>query len=391
MKRSLRWLRGWFQSLAPSATREDFRAIALVFFVTTVALWVIAYGASAVITEGQVPRVLYPNYRTLNVWTRFDSVNYIDLARWGYEGEREVSPWFPLYPYLIRFLSTGWEHHYPVAHRISLVCFFLLLCVLFDITAQRHGKQIAHLSVLYISIFPSALFFRAVYPESLFTLLALLSYRAFAREHYLRCGIYGALAAMTRIPGIMLMVAFGTVLVWDIARGKKRFRPAMLFVGLIALGLGIVMAMQWNARGDPLQFLRAASAPGLDRSLSWPGVSIYGDLSRMFTRRDVREGWIGFHLVVDDIVAILAVVGAFYFFWRYGVLAGCFSLGLLLPPLMSGRTIGMIRYVLPVFLYQVFLAEIGNRRPWFHAFWVFTSALLLAFYTICFACWYWAA
>jgi len=58
---------------------------------------------------------------------------------------------------------------------------------------------------------------------------------------------------------------------------------------------------------------------------------------------------------------------------------------------MSGRTIGMIRYVLPIFFYVVLLAETASRRPWFHSLWVYVSGLLLAFYAIAYACWYWAA
>jgi hypothetical protein len=124
--------------------------------------------------------------------------------------------------------------------------------------------------------------------------------------------------------------------------------------------------------------------------ITFPGASLIEDLKGIVATWDFKTGRIGVHLLIDGIVAILAIVGSLYFFRRYGFLTGALSLALLLPPLMSNLTIGMIRYILPVFFFPVFLAEIGRKRPWFHSFWVFASSLLLAFYTICFACWYWA-
>jgi len=389
------WMRRALASPAPSATRQDVRTIILIYLVTTASLWVLAYGVTAVFPENQTPRWHSTKVKALDVWARWDSARYLDIARMGYQqsadGSNDNTRWFPLYPYLIASLMPAYRYQYPAAQLIALVAYLMLLFVLFDVVAQWHGKSVAHLAVLYLSIFPSALFFRAVYAESLFALLILLSYRAYSRGSYFRCGLYGALAAMTRPPGIMLLPAFAAALTWEIAQKKKTFRPAMLWIGTIAAGLAAVMLIQWRAVGDPLAFLHAAARSPAPRSLSFPGTSLVTDLKWMFTGWDLLTGKIVFHLLVDDIVAVLALVGAIYFFRRYGCLAGCLSLFLMLPPLMSGQTIGMIRYVLPIFFFPIFLAEIGDRRPWFHSFWLYASCLFLAFYTICFACWFWTA
>lgn len=391
-QRFLAWLREGLRGLAPSARAEDFRRIALVYFFTTMAIWFLAYGASTVFIENKVATWHHTRTRPFDVWARWDSGPYVDLARWGYkrrEGYSDFVAWFPLYSYLIRILSPSPRYHYPMGEMISLVSFLLLLCIVFDLVAQEKGKDVAHLTVLYLSIFPSALYFRVVYAEALFTLLILLSYRGYLRENYLRCGIYGALAATTRWPGIALLPAFGATAIWEVLRGRKKFRPAMLFIGLVAVGPAVVMGIQWREVGDPLAFLHAVSRPDFQRAVSFPGASVVADVKRMLAEWSFRHGAIEFNLILDDLVAVLAVAGAIYFFRRYGFLQGIFALGLLLPPLMSGRTIGMMRYVLPIFLYVVFLAEIGQRRPWFHNLWIFCSSLFLAYYTICFACWYW--
>lgn len=386
-------LRRALSAVAPSAARDDVRTIVLVFLVTTAVVWLVAYGASCVIQRSDPQLKDYPETKIRAVWIRWDSKFHRELAWFGYQNREDrliTTPWFPLYGSLMRYLSPRERHHYSTGQWISLVSFFLLLCVLFDVAAQKHGKQVAHLAVFYYSIFPSAMFFRAVYPDALFVLLVLLSYRAFEREKFLRCGIYGALAAMTRLPGILLLPAFAAALVWEVWRRGKPFRPAMLWIGLIAAGLGVVMAIQWRAVGDPLAFLHAAK-PGPEGPLFPSATRAIAELKRVFTEWNVRRGLIEFHVLLGYIVLILAVVGAVRLFRRHDVAAGSFALFFVLPAFVFGGAISLVRNVLPVFFYVILLAEIGNQRQWFHTLWIYLSSLLLAFYTVCFACWYWTA
>ena len=390
--------RGWFGrafvALAPSATRADIGRIAAIWLATTAVLACFAYGATAVFPESDAQMWHVTKRKLLDVWVRWDSARYLDIARRGYcvyEDGTDNTRGFPLYPYLIAALMPFHRYQHAMAQGISLAAFFLLLCVLFDVAAKRHGKAVAHRAVFYMCIFPSALFFRALYAESLFTLLVLLSYRAFVNDRYARCAVYGGLAAMTRFPGIMLLPAFGVTLLWEIGRGQKRFSPAMCWIAAIAVGLAAVMLLQWQATGDALAFVHSPAHAEFSRSLSWPGASIVADTKQMATTWDFGTGRIALNLLFDDIAAVLAIALAIPLFRRYGFLAGCLSVSLILPPLMSGQTVGMIRYILPAFYYVIFLAEVGERRFWFHTLWVYASSLLLAFYTICFACWYWTA
>ncbi len=58
---------------------------------------------------------------------------------------------------------------------ISLACYAGVVVVLFRLVALDFGERTAFRAVLYVSIFPTAFFFQAVYGESLFLLTALLS------------------------------------------------------------------------------------------------------------------------------------------------------------------------------------------------------------------------
>jgi hypothetical protein len=389
-------LRRWLHGLAPNATVEDFRTIALIYLVTTALLWALAYGAMSVFPENRkVPGAWHITpVQVWDVWFRWDSGNYHNIACRGYQAGRNgvgEAPWFPFYPYIVAVLMPAKGYRFLMALAVSNICFFLALLVLFDVVAPWLGKDVACLSVLYLSIFPSAVFFRAPYTESLFTLLVLLSYRGYVRERYGQCGLFGAMAAMTRFPGIMLFPAFGATAVWEIVWKRRPFRPAMLLLGLIPVGLGLVMLNQGYVFGDPLAFFHAVGGSEHNRRVSFPGASLIGDWWYMRHVWDFTRGQIDFQLMLDDLVLLAAIAGAFCSFRRYGFLAGVLSFCLLLPPLMSGRTIGMIRYVLPIFFYVVLLAETATRHPWFHSLWVYVSGLLLAFYAIAYACWYWAA
>ena len=391
------WVRRGFSLFAPAVSSDDFRLIMLVFVVTTTVLWLIAYGAASVIRTENAPWPDYTDAKFRAVWVRWDSYYHIEIARFGYR-ERDdrpvTTPWFPLYGFMIRYLTHRWRQHYSMGQCIALASFFLMLCVLFDVVAQRWGKDVARLAVFYGSIFPGSVYLRAVYPDSLFVLLVLLSYRAFTGERYGRCGLYGALAAATRLPGIMLVPAFGSALIWEIVHKRKSFQPAMLWVGLIAAGLGAVMAVQWRGVGDPLAFLHAARY-GVPRSFACPGVGQFTDLWHMVASWDFRTGEnVDPRLLLNDLAAIAAMAGAVYSFRRYGFGAGCFVLCLLLPSLMAAGTSavagtnGLIRDATAVFVYLVLLAEIGHKRPWFHTLWIYVSGLLLTFYTACFVCWH---
>ena len=72
----------------------------------------------------------------------------------------------------------------------------------------------------------------------------------FVREKYLTCGVFGALAAMTRLPGIMLLVAFGSAVLWQMARRESLFQSVLVFIELIAgpivMALAAVSFIRWQ-------------------------------------------------------------------------------------------------------------------------------------------------
>ena len=65
---------------------------------------------------------------------------------------------------------------------------------------------LAALVVLLLLLFPTSIFFNAVYTESLFLLLSVASVYFIRKGRYREAGILGFLAALTRVTGVLLFV-----------------------------------------------------------------------------------------------------------------------------------------------------------------------------------------
>src|SRR3989337_3968419 len=77
---------------------------------------------------------------------------------------------------------------------------------LYRLVELDHDREVARRSVFYLAIFPTSLFFQSIYSESLFLLLTIGCLYAARRNEFVLAGIAGALATLTRSPGLLLLV-----------------------------------------------------------------------------------------------------------------------------------------------------------------------------------------
>ncbi len=117
---------------------------------------------------------------------------------------------------------------------------------------QLLGAAGASRSVLYLAIFPMALFLGAVYTESLYLFLSIAGFLLATRGRFLWAAVAIGLAMLTRSTGVMLLPAVA-VLAWradDRSRSLLSLAVAPLIAALWPLWL-------WVRLGDPLIFLDA--------------------------------------------------------------------------------------------------------------------------------------
>lgn len=242
--------------------------------------------AHAEVLQGFAKRLFEP-------WAHWDGVWFIRIAADGYTSNELSTAFFPLYPLLMRALAPLTGGNYVIAGVVvSLVCYAAAMLLLYRLAAAELGARVALWSVVFISFFPTALVFQAVYSESLFLLLALSCFAAARRGRWLPAGVAGLLATLTRSSGLVLLLPLA-VMWWEQRHALSlrlpggpagvvkmpAHRPATATLAcllLVPAGLALYMAYLWWTLGDPLLFsvVQGNWGRGLDAPWSavWSGV-----------------------------------------------------------------------------------------------------------------------
>jgi len=265
----------------PISPRIPYAGIAALFLASRLSLllvgvlstWLIASGLS--VQKGNL--VFHaPAPRPLEIWARWDSEWYLLIAQEGYSGsevrrhfenlsvnyEPEATAGFlPLYPMLLRLLSPLLGG-VGAGVLISNVCLLVSLPLLFRLVHEAGGDQ-GHSAGLAacaaLLAYPMSLFFSAVYAESLFLLLSLAVFCFAQRGSFAAAGICGALAALTRPFGVLLVLPVAWE--WWERRRSGRHPPvsALVWTSAIPAALAGFTLYCGRAFGDPMAFLNRQS------------------------------------------------------------------------------------------------------------------------------------
>ena len=174
--------------------------------------------------------------------TSWDGWWYLGIARSGYHvaplsGQYHDYAFFPLYPALVRFVSLATPAFDGlVAVLLSNALFLVALWLLYQLTREVLDVERARWSCILLAVFPFSWVFSMAYGESLFLLLSLGSLLTAERGRAGWACVLAALAALVRLPGVLLIVPLALIL-WR--RVPDRRRLAWLVVvpfGAIAFG-----------------------------------------------------------------------------------------------------------------------------------------------------------
>lgn len=149
----------------------------------------------------------------------------------------------PLYPFFISIFAPfvgGFLHSMIFVN----IFFTALLAILFYFLISKFeiSKKPLILTVVFLFL-PRFLIIRSVgSPESLFIFLILASMYFFETKKYLLSGLFGFFAVVTKIPGILLFVAYFLILGYGFIKTKK-FDWKYLYLLLIPAGLFAVFGL----------------------------------------------------------------------------------------------------------------------------------------------------
>ncbi|MGZ4256402.1 MAG: mannosyltransferase family protein [Gaiellaceae bacterium] len=343
-----------------------------------------------------------------DVWARWDSVWFLRIAEHGYTAASgAASAFYPLYPGAVALLGRAFFGHYVLAGiLISLAAALASFQLLYRLAEERLGAEGARRAVLYLAVFPFALFLQAVYSESLYLLLTLAAFALAERRRYLEAGVVAGLALLTRPTGIALLPALA-LLAW---RERDRLRA------LASLAVSLVMFAAyplylWQAEDDPWAFLHAQRIWNRHLSPAGPFGGIWDGL---------RAGWAGVEqlasgshthrywtavqnsdpirvatLNLENLAFLALFVALTVIAWRrFGAPYGLFAtLSLAIPlsvPSSRWPLLSIPRFGLTVFPLFLALAVVGGR-PRVHTAIVCVSSVLLGVAIVQWALWQWVA
>lgn len=321
-------------------------------------------------------------------WNAWDAPHYLDIARNGYETTGDAANWivfFPAYPYAVRFFDAITPGDLLasafVVSGIASVAAAVLLGVL--VRNDTGDDARAHRAVWFLLIFPTAYFLHIPYTESLFLSLVLGAFVAARTGHWRTAGIVGALAALTRINGIILIPALAVEAYVQYRKHGKLDR-SWLWIAFIGVGTLVYLGINQHVFGNAFHF-QDVQASEWHKNFQDPISSIQGMHDRLEAQTPALKQMLTQEFVFLAIGFAAAVLTFIYGRASYGV-------WVLLNMLLFASTSWIQstpRYVLTLFPIFLLLAMIG-KRVWLSRLISAWSLMWMAWFTALFALNSWA-
>lgn len=279
---------------------------------------------------------------------------YQSIATHGYGARIEAAgvpnyAFFPLYPLAVRAFPI--TDDFALNGLILSNLMFAVAAVLLAAVAVQcgHTEDEAGRAVMYLAFFPTSYFFSMPLTESLFLALALASILAALHGRWAIAGIVGGAAALTRLPGILLLIPLALLFI----SAKARSRLEALWLLAVPAGTAAFMAYLNFLTGDPLAFVH------VQQNWSRTVGGFWEPLIRYFMKPSVvSEPWnpillnLGFALLLAACGIALLVRRQ----WAFGA----YTLASLLLPLSGGSLQSLGRYSLVVFPLYLWLGSFGR-------------------------------
>jgi mannosyltransferase PIG-V len=341
----------------------------------------------------------HPGSPTLwDAWYQWDARWYVRLARSGYHwygfDHWSSVAFFPFYPLLILAAVTI----VPVSTKlvamiVSNALFFVALYFLHRLVRWEFGEAVAHRTLFYLALFPTALFFFAGYSESPFLCWTVLCMTALRRRQWARAALWGGIAAITRSQGLVLMLPFAYEC-WHAHGGDLRRMACLLWGALIPIGWGFLALYMQVQFDDPFLFVQSQSA--WHRITTWPWVGIWESLQRI-SPAHIASNTSAHNLI--ELCGVCLFVGLIWAGWRvlprvYSLYASASLCLILVNPAVGNNyylpLMSTSRLCLALFPCFIALAIYGERETVDRAFTTFGPALL-ALFTVVFLQGAWVA
>jgi hypothetical protein len=363
----------------------------------------------------RLPRLAEPFHGVLahvfNPWAVWDGVWFVKVAAEGYAANDGTVAFFPLYPLIVRWVGIVFGNNLVLAGIVvSLACYFAAVYFLYRLVAARYSARVAYRTCLYLSIFPTAFFWQAVYSESMFLMLSAACILWSTEGRWKLAGLAGLAAALTRSAGFLLIVPMALCYYEQRDWKLRRTDSAAASLLMIPEGLMVWMAYLSLGFGKPLlfaqvqdQWRRYVAVPtfalwkGLEAAFQGARQLISGQTSRLYWPASQPGAVVP--LAVANLVnltsVVIAALAICYGLRRLPLALSAYAIVTIGYPLLFPATsmplMSMPRFVLAAFPIFMSMALFTDRRPRAHVIICTVSIVLCVVCTSKFAIFSWVA
>lgn len=392
-------------------------AVLTAFLVTKAVMALVVFLSTVAVPMRQVDGLLFWNAHNviLDGLVRTDSWWYANIANNGYTmgdiatGAQGSVAFFPLYPILVRIATLGTGNVFLAGILVANVASLLGLGYVYALARHEFGGRSAARTVFYVAAAPTAIFFMAMYTESLFVLTVAATFYYARTGRWMGAAIAGFLAATTRNTGVTMAVVVGLEALrqggfrWrpplqPAAWGRhlraqgaaiRRSAPGIIAACIVPLGMLAYMAYLAVAFGDPLGFIHVQATWGRDVT----GIGFAGLLDDTLRTLKLGAEPLAGQVNVKVLADVLATIGAFALVLltlrRLPATYGAYLLLSLLVPLSTGSVGSMTRYLLMLWPVMLVIGRWG-RHSAVDRLVLGISLPLMAYFSILFSHWYFA-
>lgn len=214
-----------------------------------------------------------PSFGLIGVWQRWDACWYGKIATYGYEPGTTSAGFWPMYPLLTGMVAQLLGMDVALAGLfVTSAAYIVAMAALYLLVEGDFGRAVARRTVVYLSVFPAALFLFAPFSEALFLALAVLAILGARRHQWSLAGIAVLAASLTRTQGLFLVLSLG----WEAIRVSRAW-----------------WAQPKDARRSAAGVLLPPAAATLLPFVGFVGFSLYAKLTTGITPIDVQDTWGG--------------------------------------------------------------------------------------------------
>lgn len=357
--------------------------IALLIFVAA-KLLVLWFGVQAALL--MTNQTLPSNW--LEIWHRWDSLHYVSIAQDGYQATGPAAPslvFFPLFPWLMRIVAFVVRNYIVAGFLISTVASIIAAALLFRLASVDETSSRARDIVFFFAIFPTSYFLHIGYTESLFLALVLGSFYAARKENWPVAGVTGALAALTRVNGALLLPAL-LVEAFTTWRRTRKIDWRWLWIAFIAAGTGIYLLVNKKVAGSFFAF-RIIQRDVFNHKPGTPWYAMYDAWLSIWERPPYDAIQVGWQEFLFTALALAVVI------WSWIRLRPSYATWATLNLLLwtsAGLLLGAPRYALTMFPVFFCFSRISEERPVLRTVIVIWSLLWLAMFEALFVANKWA-